>query len=126
MLDVDMGLGMGGSMKQDIYEDEFNPQDWDTSASSRCFVHLLNSTAYAQATGHLPPHRPYSASDYAAAGLPWFDYYSDKGSVKGSKLLKGLKSWKDFQGSKKDRPVSIEPKSVVQLKAEISEGRPSW
>ncbi len=121
---MDMGLGMGGSMKQDIYDDEFRPQDWDTSASSRCYVHLLNSMSYAQVTGHLPPHRPYEAADYAAAGLPWFDYYSDKESIDGSEVFKGLKTWKDFQQENKEKSVIIEPKSVVHLKEKHGLGRP--
>jgi hypothetical protein len=121
---MDMGLGMGGSMKQDIYDDEFQPDDWDTSASSRCYVHLLNSMTYAQVTGYLPPHRPYEATDYAAAGLPWFDYYSDQASIEGSEVFKGLKTWKDFQKEKEDHSVAIEPKTVVHLEGKSGSGRP--
>ena len=75
---MDMGLGMGGSMKQEIYDDHFKPNQWETGVSSRCFVHLLNSLTYSSVTGYLPPHRPYEAADYANAGLPWFEYYSDQ------------------------------------------------
>ena len=121
---MDMGLGMGGSMKQDIYDDTFRPEDWDTSASSRCYVHLLNSMSYAQVTGHLPPHRPYEAADYAAAGLPWFDYYSDRASIEGSEIFKGLKTWKDFQEKKDGSSASIEPKPVVHLEEKPGSGRP--
>jgi len=120
---MDMGLGMGGSMKQEIYEDAFKPKDWDRGFSSRCYVHLLNSVSYAQVTGHLPPHRPYEAADYAAAGLPWFDYYSDREALQGSGALKGLKSWKDFQ-DEQDRAVSVEPENVVQLGVDSPGGRP--
>jgi len=121
---MDMGLGMGGSMKQEIYDDEFSPEDWDTSTGSRCYVHLLNSMSYARVTGHLPPHRPYEAADYAAAGLPWFDYYSDKDSIEGSEVFKGLKTWKDFQAGEEDQPVTIDPKTVVHLEEKPGSGRP--
>ena len=121
---MDMGLGMGGSMKQEVYDDRFKPEDWDTNASSRCYVHLLNSLSYAQVTGHLPPHRPYEAADYAAAGLPWFDYYSDQAALKGNDAFKGLKTWKDFQEEQDDQSVTIEPKTVVHLEDKPGSGRP--
>ena len=121
---MDMGLGMGGAMKQEVYDDRFKPEDWDTNASSRCYVHLLNSLSYAQVTGHLPPHRPYEAADYAAAGLPWFDYYSDQAALKGNDAFKGLKTWKDFQEEQKDQSVAIEPKTVIHLEDKPGSGRP--
>ena len=121
---LDMGLGMGGSMKQEIYEDEFNPDDWDSSVSSRCYVHLINSVGYAQVTGHLPPHSPYEAKDYASAGLPWFDFYNDQAAIEGREVFKGLKTWKDFQEEKKDDSVLIDPKDVVHLKKLFGKGRP--
>lgn len=120
----DMGLGMGGSMQQEIYDDMFRPDQWDTSVSSRCYVHLLNSVAYAGVTGHLPPHRPYDASDYAQAGLPWFDYYSDQAALAGSDKFKDLKTWKDFQDENADQSVNIEPKNIFTLKEKSGSGRP--
>lgn len=110
----EMGLGMGGRMHQQIYKDPWKPQDWDQSVYSRCFIHLVNSDAYAGITGHLPPHEPYKARDYTAAGLPWFDYYQDRKSLKGSSMLKGLKSRRDFN-RKDDDPVEIAPSQVVSL-----------
>ena len=123
-LSAEMGLGMGGSMRQEIYEDIFEPGNWETDVTSRCFVHLLNSLAYAEVTGHLPPHRPYEAADYAKAGLPWFDYYSDQAALQGSDKLKGLKSWKDFQGEQPDESVAIHPKSFVPLGDKAGKTRP--
>ncbi|MFC1695220.1 hypothetical protein ACFL1C_03740 [Pseudomonadota bacterium] len=121
---MDMGLGMGGSMKQEIYDDHFKPHQWETEASSRCYVHLLNSVTYSQVTGHLPPHRPYEAADYAAAGLPWFDYYSDQAALEGSDKFAGLKTWKDFQEEKIGQSVNVEPKNVVHLSDKPGSGRP--
>ena len=120
---LDMGLGMGGSMQQHIYQDQFGREQWETGYSSRCYVHLLNAEGYAEVTGHLPPHRPYDAGDYAAAGLPWFDYYSDQSALGGSERFKGLKSWREFQEGP-EQPVNVEPGSVVQLGAKHGRGRP--
>jgi len=121
---MDMGLGMGGSMKQEIYEDEFKPGDWDTGVNSRCYIHLLNSMSYAQVTGHLPPHRPFEAADYAAARLPWFDYYRDQASIKGSDAFRNLKSWKDFQTEKGGQSVTIDPNTIVHLEEKPGSARP--
>ena len=40
----DMGLAPGGSIKQDIYEDEYGLEDWDLRNTDRCFVTLANAT----------------------------------------------------------------------------------
>ena len=80
-------------MKQDIYNDNFDLSDWDTSQSSRCFVHLANSLVWRSITRQEPPTTPATAADYSAAGLPWFDYYDDgKTAVEGSSILNSLKS----------------------------------
>ena len=80
-------------MRQEIYEDEYGFDVWDTDSSSRCFVHILNSAQWTAATsGHTPGRQPSSA-DYAKAGLPWFEYYDDKlEAMDGSKELAGLDS----------------------------------
>lgn len=119
-----MGLGMGGSMKQEIYDDHFQRDDWDISYSSRCYVHLLNSIGYAHVTGHLPPHRPYEASDYIAAGLPWFDYYSDQEALEGSDEFKGLKTWKDFSEKPGEGLGKDAIDNIVGLGPEVKHGRP--
>jgi hypothetical protein len=120
----EMGLGMGGSMKQEIYDDAFEAGDWDTRFSSRCFVSLLNSMAYANVTGHLPPHRPYEAADYAAAGLPWFDYYSDREALQGSGRFEGLKTWQDFAEDGPDGFTAEDIGNVVKLGPGAAHGRP--
>lgn len=70
-----MGLAPGGLMRQDIYEDPHGFDAWELSASSRCFVHILNSFQYLQVTHEEPPTVPPTAEDYTDAGLPWFDYH---------------------------------------------------
>jgi hypothetical protein len=43
---AEMGLGAGGTMRQEIFEDPHDFSDWDLSLSSRCFVHLCNSLVW--------------------------------------------------------------------------------
>jgi hypothetical protein len=92
MPDFDMGLAPGGLMRQHIYEDAYGIDAWDTSHRSRCFVHILNSMQYLEATGRNPPTKAPTAKDYASAGLPWFEYYSDAPALGGSSALAGLTS----------------------------------
>ncbi len=90
---ADMGLAPGGLMRQEIYEDEYGFGAWDRSVRSRCFVHILNSVQFLSVTGDIPPQHAPTASEYAEAGLPWFDYYGgDLKALEGAKTLIGLDS----------------------------------
>ena len=89
----EMGLAPGGLMRQEIYEDTYGFDAWETSIQSRCFVHIVNSVQLVHLTGCKPPGKPRTAQDYAAAGLPWFDYYGkDLSALEGAKKLAGLDS----------------------------------
>lgn len=127
-----MGLAPGGRMKQQIYEDPFDFDDWDLSQRSRCFVHIANSLVWREITGRQPPTTPPTAKEYAKARLPWFDYYSDTPALEGSKPLKGLKSVAELGAEKGDVPLpeneSVTPETVVKLRSklgrdEVREGR---
>ncbi|RZO86868.1 MAG: hypothetical protein EVA65_00905 [Oceanococcus sp.] len=90
---AEMGLAPGGLMRQEIYDDEYGINAWDTENYSRCFVHLLNSAQFQAVTGHAPPTKPVTAAQYKAAGIPWFDYYGDgANAIGGAATLAGLKS----------------------------------
>jgi hypothetical protein len=130
---VDMGLAPGGRMKQEIYTDPFDFNDWDLGQKSRCFAHVANSLVWREVTGRQPPTTPPTAKEYAKAGLPWFDYYHDKAqALDGSKELAGLKSVAEMGKEKGDVPLpeneSVTPEPVVTLrrnltKDEVREGR---
>ena len=91
--DTEMGLAPGGLMRQEIYEDPYEFDAWDTSTRSRCFVHILNSVQFLGVTGGEPPHEPVGAQDYTAAGLPWFEYYGgDLEALAGATKLAGMDS----------------------------------
>ena len=90
---LNMGLVPGGLMRQEIYEDQYGFDAWETSIQSCCFVHIVNSVQLVHLTGCEPPGKPRTAQDYTAAGLPWFDYYGNDLSVlEGAKKLAGLDS----------------------------------
>jgi hypothetical protein len=94
-----LGIAAGGRMRQHIYDDEYGVSAWDQAHAARCFVTILDSRRWTDVTGEAMPSRPVTAADYAAAGLPWFDYYAEAGAVAGSPTLAGVKSiskaWKE-------------------------------
>lgn len=89
----DMGIGAGGRMAQQIFEDEHGIGSWDMTNRSRVFLHIANSLAWEAITQRKPPSAPQSAALYAKMGYPWYDHYrEDIDALKGTKKLKGIKS----------------------------------
>ena len=124
----EMGLAPGGLMRQEIYEDEYGFDAWETTVRSRCFVHILNSVQFLNVTGAQPPSQPPSALDYTKAGLPWFDYYDgDLKALKGAQKLAGLdsvaaKKLKKGEGILADNEP-VKPKVIKKLgKGKVREG----
>lgn len=115
-----MGLAAGGRMRQEIEEDPYDLADWDLRHSSRCFVHLANSMVWRSITGDEPPTTPPTATEYAEAGLPWFEYYSDGKAVEGGERLKKIKSIAQLGQEKGEVPLpenqSVTPASVLALR----------
>jgi len=116
----EMGLAAGGRMRQEIEEDPYDLADWDLRHSSRCFVHLANSMVWRGITGGEPPTTPPTATEYAQAGLPWFEYYSDGKALEGGERLKKIKSVAQLGEEKGEVPLpenqSVTPASVIALR----------
>ncbi|MFI6529174.1 hypothetical protein [Streptomyces uncialis] len=72
-----MGLGAGGSMRQQVFEDDRPPSDWAAEPSARTFVHLVTAPEWRRITGEAAPPSPVDRAAYTAAGLPWFDHYDE-------------------------------------------------
>ena len=88
-----MGLAAGGRMRQEIYPDTFNLDDWDIDAAQRVFVSLVHAKDWKKITGDAAPNEPPTAKEYSEAGLPWFDYYGkDQGALPGGEKFAGIKS----------------------------------
>jgi hypothetical protein len=122
---IDMGLAPGGRMRQEIYDDPFDIDDWETKHKSRCFVHLANSLVWRAITGDDPPTVPFTAKEYTRYGLPWFEYYSDNSTaLKGAKKLKKLKSVTEKGKEKGDVPLpeneSVNPKNIKKLRKNLN------
>jgi hypothetical protein len=124
-LDANMGLAPGGIMRQEIYEDPYGYKAWDRSISSRCFIHIANSTTYKSITNSPPPTIPPSATQYTDAGLPWFDYYAaELKAIEGSKDLASLDSVavKGIKKGEKPLPenLPVNPPNIKKIKTNKS------
>ncbi|MFE7760843.1 GyrI-like domain-containing protein [Streptomyces sp. NPDC057438] len=74
-----MGLGVGGSMRQEVYRDTWPRGSWAGSPAGRVFVHLVTPPEWRRITGEAPPPSPVDRAAYTRAGLPWFEYYDEDG-----------------------------------------------
>ncbi|MXM67362.1 hypothetical protein GR925_29005 [Streptomyces sp. HUCO-GS316] len=72
-----MGLGVGGSMRQEVYQDDRPLKHWAKEPAGRVFVHLVTPPEWRRITGEAPPESPVDRAAYTRAGLPWFDYYDE-------------------------------------------------
>ncbi|WP_369637901.1 hypothetical protein [Nocardia sp. JMUB6875] len=70
-----MGLGVGDTMRQEIFKDDRPLQAWSVQPSARLFVHLVTPPDWQRITGEAAPPSPVDRKAYTAAGLPWFDYF---------------------------------------------------
>ena len=130
-----MGLGAGGRIRQEIYEDPWDLGDWELSQATRLWVHLCDAERWYQITGRVAPHAPALAEEYAAHGLPGFDYYlDDVMALKGSLTLAKLKSVFSLAGTAGDPTVAQEgpvaPAPVISLgkprKMKVTEWDGGW
>ena len=129
--DSAMGLAPGGLMRQNIHEDEYGFDAWDTSQASRCFVHILNSEQWQHATGQPVPGKPPTAADYSNAGLPWFEHYDDtQKPLAGSGKLAGLHSVAAMGVQQGEKPLSdnepVSPQQVVKLGPKSTQVKQGW
>lgn len=124
----EMGLAPGGRMRQEVYDDPHGLAAWDTTVSSRCFVHLTNSLAWRAITGREPPTVPFTAAEYARAGLPWFEYYAeDRRALEATEALRRLKGIARLGREKEDAPLPenepVAPANVVKLREGLRSGQ---
>jgi hypothetical protein len=122
-----MGLAAGGRMHQQIYADPYGLDAWDMTASSRCFVTLVDAVQWQEITGEAPAARPPTARDYTKAGLPWFDYYAEGAdTLAGAPALTLVKSVAEMAAEKGDQVLGadgdVEPGNIIKLAAGGSTG----
>ncbi|MFF0780021.1 hypothetical protein [Streptomyces sp. NPDC003720] len=112
-----MGLGVGGSMRQEVYQDDRPLRDWSDAPAGRVFVHLVTPPEWRRITGEAPPPSPVDRAAYTRAGLPWFDYYDeDAEDLDPTGTLTGVKPVGDWLGDDLDPWQQPSPWQVTPLK----------
>lgn len=113
---VTMGIGAGGRMTQEIYEDDRDVTEYEPVPSSRVFVHLCSASQWETITGEKPPPTPISASTYTEHGYPWFQYFdaeaTDLAPAENLESITPVGEWLGADGE--DQPLHMH--NVVGLK----------
>ncbi|MFC9502485.1 hypothetical protein [Streptomyces sp. NPDC057002] len=118
-----MGLGVGGSMRQEVFQDDRPLSDWAEQPAGRVFVHLVTPPEWRRITGEAAPPSPVDRAAYTRAGLPWFDYYDqDAEDLAPTDTLRAVKPAGDWLGDDHEPWQEPEPGQVRQLKD--APGRP--
>ncbi|MFE9835610.1 hypothetical protein ACFYP4_10775 [Streptomyces sp. NPDC005551] len=111
-----MGLGVGGSMRQEVYRDDRPRGSWAEEPAGRVFVHLVTPPEWRRITGEAPPPSPVDRAAYTRAGLPWFDYYDqDAADVAPTDTLGGVKPVGEWLGDDLDPWQQPSPHQVKPL-----------
>ncbi|MFE7271510.1 hypothetical protein [Streptomyces sp. NPDC057623] len=118
-----MGLGVGGSMRQEVYEDDRPLSDWSDRPAGRVFVHLVTPPEWRRITGEAPPPSPVDRAAYTRAGLPWFDYYDqDAEDLAPTDTLEAVRPVGDWLGDDHEPWQAPTPGQVTPLKD--AQGKP--
>ncbi|WP_067688061.1 hypothetical protein [Nocardia jejuensis] len=111
-----MGLGVGGTMRQEIFEDDRPMRDWAGTPSGRVFVHLVTPPDWRHITGEEPPASPVNRRAYTAAGLPWFEYFdADALDLDPVEVLTGVSPVGEWLGDDHDPWHEPTPGQVIPL-----------
>ncbi|MFK0112348.1 hypothetical protein [Streptomyces sp. NPDC091217] len=112
-----MGLGVGGSMHQEVYQDDRPLRDWSETPAGRVFVHLVTPPEWRRITGEAPPPSPVDRAAYTRAGLPWFDYYDeDAEDLAPTEALEAVKPVGGWLGDDLEPWQQPSPGQVIPLK----------
>ncbi|GEC02631.1 hypothetical protein SSP24_02860 [Streptomyces spinoverrucosus] len=112
-----MGLGVGGSMRQEVYRDDRPLTDWAEPPAGRVFVHLVTPPEWRRITGEAPPPSPVDRAAYTRAGLPWYDYYDQEAEdLAAPDTLTAVKPVGDWLGDDHEPWQEPAPHQVQPLK----------
>ncbi|MFD9727289.1 hypothetical protein [Streptomyces sp. NPDC059072] len=120
-----MGLGVGGSMRQEVYRDDRPLSDWAEEPAGRVFVHLVPPPAWRRITGEDAPPSPIDRAAYTRAGLPWFDHYDESAAdLPPAEALERVKPVGEWLGDDHDPWAEPTPGQVKPLGNAPRPGRP--
>lgn len=118
-----MGLGAGGSIRQQIYPDphlqgRLPSEVWHKVPADKAYVYMVHAGQLPAITGQEAPPSPATRDVYRRYGIPWFDLKdAGMGDVEGGKPIDGLKpvsGTADPGGYGPTKPYSNQPNKVNQ------------
>lgn len=86
-----LGLGAGGAVEQGVYPDPYGVRIWDAANYGEAEVHFLGPAEFERVTGRPAPPKVVDAATYTKHGLPWFQFYEDRGALEATEAMRGLK-----------------------------------
>lgn len=115
-----MGLGAGGTMRQNVYPDGYGRDTWDENECNEIVIYIVNSEFFAEITGEAPPPSPVDAETYTAYGFPWFDLYDEHlGDIPAGDILGNVKGTGELDAQNgegtPDESVIVPDSQVVKL-----------
>ncbi|MEO9329137.1 hypothetical protein [Gordonia aurantiaca] len=104
-----MGLGAGGTITQSIAT-PLEPRDhWETDATARATLRIINSADWEALAGTRPHHAPPTIAEYRQHGYPWFEWYDDSLARQGDSKLSTLRSVQVIGTEKGESPLPDNP-----------------
>jgi tetratricopeptide (TPR) repeat protein len=117
--DFEMGLAAGGSIRQQIFEDQYGHQAWDEESLVRLTIRIVDTVTFKRITGRDAPATPVSAEHYTKAGLPWFHYVEHAPALAPSGILariRGVRQIDRLKGVKTAPPGAAIPIKAEQIR----------
>jgi hypothetical protein len=71
-LQIEMGIASGGTIKQQIFHDEYGVNIWNADSVADLRIHIVNSEVFSEITGLPMPETPISEKAYIKNGVPLF------------------------------------------------------
>ena len=114
---IEMGIAAGGSIRQQIFEDQYGYQTWDEKSFVQLTIRIVDTVTFKQITGRDAPPTPISAEHYTRAGLPWFRYYEETVATVGAAgILARIRGVRQIDRLKGAKVIAQEP--TIQIKPE--------
>ncbi|MDQ2867119.1 MAG: hypothetical protein M3R59_01705 [Verrucomicrobiota bacterium] len=129
--DIELGIAAGGSIRQQIFEDQYGYQTWDQESLVRLTIRIVDTVTFKRITGRDVPPTPVSAEHYTKAGPPWFHYVEQAPSLALSGILARIRSIREIdrlKGAKSDQvqtPVQIKPEQIRAIAVPTRDERAS-
>ncbi len=107
-----LGMGAGGRMTQQVFEDTLGLETWDQTACAKLYVHLVEANDWKQIVGRPVRHAPLTESNYKTYNVTWYDYYADKDTLSATNQMAKIKPLDLPAQPILDKPAHVHPSGL--------------